>query len=61
MKEENKDWNYKYIEYDNPKKVKINQIVGKVKFKIPYLGYPSIYLKELFDKNKTKPIVETGK
>ena len=45
----------------DPKKVKTNQIVGKVKFKIPYLGYPSIYLKELFDKNKTKPIVETGK
>ena len=26
MKEENKDWNYKYIEYDNPKKVKIKFI-----------------------------------
>lgn len=44
----------------DPQKVKADQIIGKVKFKIPFIGYPSVYLKELFN-NKTKPIVETGK
>lgn len=42
------------------KKVKEEQIIGKVKFSIPIIGYPSVYLNELFNKNK-KSVVETGK
>ena len=41
------------------KKVKEEQILGRVKFSIPKIGYPSVYLKELF--NKKKANVETGK
>lgn len=42
------------------KKVKRNQVKGKVKFKIPKIGYPSVYLSEFLNKKKNVG-VETGK
>ncbi|MCI8346789.1 MAG: signal peptidase I [Bacilli bacterium] len=42
------------------KKVKEEQILGKVIFTIPKIGYPSIWLRDFLTKNK-KPNVETGK
>lgn len=36
-----------------------NQIMGKVRIKIPYIGYPIVYLNDFFE--KTKPDVELGK
>ena len=41
------------------KKVKQEQVIGKVKFKIPYVGYPIVYLNDFF--KNTKPDVEMGK
>ncbi len=41
------------------KKVTENQIIGKVEFSIPKIGYPSVYLNEFFNKNR-KAIVATG-
>ncbi len=38
-------------------KVRENQVVGLVKFKISYIGYPSVWLNEIFKKNR--PNVET--
>lgn len=40
-------------------KVKPEQIIGIYKFKIPYIGYPSVWLNEFFNKNQN--LVETGK
>lgn len=37
--------------------VTLKQVRGKVLFKIPYIGYPVVYLNEFF--NNTKPNVET--
>lgn len=42
------------------KKIEQNQIIGKIKFKIPKVGYPSVLLSEFLNKKKTAP-VETGK
>ena len=41
------------------KKVTESQIIGKVEFSIPKVGYPSVYLNEFFNKNK-KAVVATG-
>lgn len=35
------------------------QVIGKVKFKVSYIGYPVVYLNDFFE--KTKPNVEMGK
>jgi len=35
------------------------QVIGKVKFKISYIGYPVVYLNDFFE--NTKPNVEMGK
>lgn len=40
-------------------KVKPEQILGVAKFKIPYLGYPSVWLNEFL--NDEQNLVETGK
>lgn len=42
------------------KKVEQKQIIGKIKFMIPKVGYPSVLLNEFLNKNKTAQ-VETGK
>lgn len=42
------------------KKVETIQIIGKVKTKIPKIGYPSVWLNDFFNKNK-KINIETGK
>lgn len=44
---------------DSPdiKKVEQNQIIGIVKFKIPYVGYPSVWFSEFFFKRKA--IIQT--
>ena len=42
------------------KKVDEDQILGKVIFTIPKIGYPSIWLNDFFTNNK-KINVETGK
>lgn len=41
------------------KPVKQDQVMGKVKFKVSYIGYPVVYLNDFFE--KTKPDVEMGK
>ncbi|MBE6160329.1 MAG: signal peptidase I [Lactobacillales bacterium] len=41
------------------KPVKQDQVMGKVKFKVSYIGYPVVYLNDFFQ--KTKPDVEMGK
>lgn len=41
------------------KPVKQDQVLGKVKFKVSYIGYPVVYLNDFFQ--KTKPDVEMGK
>lgn len=40
-------------------KINNNQILGKVKFRIPKIGYPSVWLNEFL--NKKQAVVETGK
>ena len=42
------------------KKVNTNQILGKVVFRIPKIGYPSVWLNDFLHKNR-KVAVETGK
>ena len=42
------------------KKVTPDQILGVVKFKIPKIGYPAVWLNDFFNKNR-KVSVETGK
>lgn len=60
-----KKGNYVYItKGDNnknkdPKKVTEDQILGLVKFKVPMVGYPTVWLSEFF-KNNSKPDVEMG-
>lgn len=62
--EKNNNGSLKFItKGDNNKQpdnklVKEDQIIGKIKLKIPLIGYPSVLLNELFE--KTKPNVETG-
>lgn len=46
-------------EKPDTKPVYADQIIGKVKFKIPAIGYPIVKLNEFFD--NTKPNVETGR
>lgn len=41
------------------KKVKPEQVIGIIKFKVPVLGYPSVWLNEFLNKKQT--LVETGK
>lgn len=41
------------------KPVSEKQVMGKVKFKVSYIGYPVVYLNDFFE--KTKPDVEMGK
>ena len=62
--EQTKDGKYKFITKgdhngapDN-KKVSEEQIIGKVKFKIPNVGYPAVLLNDFFE--STKPDVEMG-
>lgn len=43
------------------KKVTEDQIVGIVKFKVPKLGYPSVWMSEFFKNNRNTPDVEMGK
>lgn len=59
------DGTYKYItkgDYNKKPDIKPvfeKQVLGKVKFKVPKIGYPIVYLNEFFE--KTKPKVEMGK
>lgn len=62
--EQSKDGKYKFTtkgDYNSApdnKKVSEEQIIGKVKFKVPKIGYLAVLLNDFFE--KTKPNVEMG-
>ena len=40
-------------EFPDTKRVEENQVMGIVKFKIPYIGYPSVWFSEFLFKRKS--------
>ena len=57
---ENKDITIKITgidDWNDAEKVKVSQVVGSVKYKIPVIGFPSVWLNDFL--KKSKPNVET--